>query len=47
MNNYFILRRQIEDRINKIPKKNKSKFQSDYIKLIELAQRDDYEDFNF
>ena len=45
MNNYYQLRRRIDDKINKIPKRNKLKFHSDYLKLIELAQKDDYENF--
>ena len=47
MNEYYLFTRQINDEIKKIPKKNRFKFQNDYIKLIKLAQKDNYEDFNF
>lgn len=44
MNNYYMIRQKLQDEIRKIPKKNRSKFNSDYYKLIQLAQREDYED---
>lgn len=46
MNPLFNLKKQIQIEISKIPKKNRAKFQCDYIKLIELAQKDNYENFN-
>lgn len=47
MSNYiYLFRKQIQSEINKIPKKNYLKFQADYIKLIQLAQKDNYENFN-
>lgn len=46
-NDLFILRSNINAQISRIPKKNKKKFQDDYLKLIRLAQKDDYENFNF
>lgn len=42
----FQYRQQIQNEINKIPRKNRIKFQADYIKLIQLAQKEDYENFN-
>lgn len=47
MNRYYQLSQKIKAEINKIPKKNRIKFQNDYIKLIKLAQQDNYEDFEF
>lgn len=46
MNQYYSLRKQIEREISKIPKKNRIKFQADYLKLIQLAQKDNYENYN-
>lgn len=46
MNPVWKLRKEIETEIKKIPKENRVKFQADYIKLIQLAQREDYENFN-
>lgn len=47
MNKYYSLRKQIDKEISKIPKKNRGKFMADYIKLIQLAQKDNYENFDF
>lgn len=44
MNNYYMARQMLQDEIRRIPKKNRSKFNSDYYKLVQLAQREDYED---
>ena len=46
MNRYFSLRQQIDREISKIPKKNRPKFQADYLKLIQLAQKENYENYN-
>lgn len=46
MNRYYSLRQQIDREIAKIPKKNRPKFQADYLKLIQLAQKENYENFN-
>lgn len=46
MNLMFKTRQEINQQIKKIPKKNRSKFYVDYIKLIHLAQQEDYENFN-
>lgn len=43
----FLAQRQLRDKINSIPKHNKQKFAVDLVKLIEYAQKDDYDDFNF
>lgn len=42
----FLAQRQLSDKIKSIPKKNKKKFAVDLIKLIEYAQKDDYDNFN-
>lgn len=39
--------RNLQKKINHIPKKNKSKFMLDLLELIELAYGDDYENFSF
>lgn len=46
MNILFKTKLDLQQRINKIPKKNRIKFQADLLKLIELAQKDNYENFN-
>ena len=46
MNKAWQFRKQIESEIRKIPKKNRMKFQVDYLKLIQKAQKDDYENYN-
>lgn len=46
MNPAWKLRKEIEIEIKKIPKKNRVKFQADYIKLIQLAQKDNYENYD-
>lgn len=46
MNPLYNLKQDIQHRINRIPKKNRIKFQCDLLKLIELAQKDDYENYN-
>ena len=46
MNRYYSLRQQIDREISKIPNKNRPKFQADYLKLIQLAQKENYENFN-
>lgn len=45
MNSYYRYTQVIKNEIKKIPKKNKAKFSIDYLKLIKLAQKDDYENF--
>lgn len=45
MNIYFQYRKEIQKKINSIPKKNRVKFQADLLKLIEIAHEEDYEDF--
>ena len=46
MNMYFKTKREFQQKINSIPKKNRIKFQADLLKLIELAGKEDYENFN-
>lgn len=43
---YFKTRQDFQRRIKSIPKKNRIKFQADLLKLIEYAQKDNYENFN-
>lgn len=43
----YLAQREFKDQIKKIPKKNKQKFSVDLIKLVQHAQKDDYENFNF
>lgn len=45
MNKYYHYRQLVNSEIQKIPKKNKHKFAVDYLHLIQLAQKDDYENF--
>lgn len=47
MNKHFLLQKQLQTKINSIPKQNKLKFYSDLLTLIELAHGEDYEDFDF
>lgn len=42
----FVSQHTLSDKINSIPKKNKQKFAVDLLKLIEYAQKDDYENYN-
>lgn len=42
-NNPYQTKQQIIQELHKIPKKNKSKFFVDYLKLIQYAQQEDYE----
>lgn len=44
---FYLAQKQLRDSINKIPKKNKQKFAVDLIKLIEYAQKDNYDNFDF
>ena len=44
---YLRTKQDFQRRINAIPKKNRIKFQADLLKLIELAQKDNYENFEF
>lgn len=44
---YREFQRQLQKRINGIPKKNKTKFMLDLQELIDLAYEDDYENFSF
>lgn len=37
----------MHDLINSIPEKNLNKFFQDFMKLLDKAQGDDYENFNF
>lgn len=39
--------RQLQKKISRIPKQNKSKFMLDLLELIELAYGEDYENFSF
>lgn len=43
----YLAQKQLKDSIKRIPKKNKQKFAVDLIKLIDFAQKDDYENFIF
>lgn len=43
---YIFAKKQLQDSIKKIPKKNKQKFFVDFLKLIEYAQKDNYENYN-
>lgn len=45
MNQYFQTKQQITKELRKIPKKNKAKFFVDYLKLIQYAQQENYENF--
>lgn len=42
----YLAQKELKNKINSIPKKNKQKFAVDLLKLIEYAQKDDYENFN-
>lgn len=44
-NDLYLAKQRISFELALIPKKNKSKFQQDYLKLIKLAQRKDYDSF--
>ena len=44
-NNPYHTKQQIIQELRKIPKKNKSKFFVDYLKLIQYAQQEDYDSF--
>ena len=46
MNIFFHQKQEFEQKIRQIPKKNRIKFQADLLKLIEYAQKDNYENFN-
>lgn len=46
MNTYFYQQQQLRKQIAKIPKKNKLKFYSDLLILIEKAQGDNYGDYD-
>lgn len=43
----FLTHQHIKDSIKKIPKKNKLKFAVDLLKLIDYAQKDNYDNFDF
>lgn len=45
LNSLYNTRQQIAFEIRKIPKKNRKKFFVDYLKLIQLAQKDNYENY--
>lgn len=45
LNNLYHTKQQITLELRKIPKKNKPKFFVDYLKLIQYAQQEDYENF--
>lgn len=42
----YLAQKRLKDEMKKIPKKNKRKFSVDLIKLISLAQQDDYDNYN-
>ena len=41
----YLAQKMLRDKINSIPKKHKSKFSADLVKLIDKAHEDDYENF--
>lgn len=43
---YVLAQRQFRQELQKIPKKNKHKFAVDLLKLVQYAQKEDYENFN-
>lgn len=46
-NSMFLMKKQLQESINSIPKQNKHKFGVDLLKLIDIAHEGDYENFNF
>ena len=42
----FLAQKRLKESINSIPKKNKAKFYTDLLDLIELAHGDNYEDYS-
>ena len=44
-NEKYQLQKYLEQEISKIPKKNKHKFSTDLLKLIQLAQKGNYDQF--
>lgn len=43
----YLAKKEFSSQLKKIPKKNKEKFFNDLLKLVQYAQKDDYENFNF
>ena len=47
MNKLFQAQQDLKRELKKIPKENKLKFSCDLYKLVQIAQKDNYDNFDF